>query len=95
MHIEMGDVGRYNVTEIGTTTFQRELGSPLKLKDVMLVSSLKNNIVSVPILEDHGYDVIFSHGTSEVNWGLSEELVQVRCGGLCCIEHKGREGEEP
>eukprot|EP00253_Pinus_taeda_P020847 PITA_20847 len=37
MHIEMGDDGKYNTTDIGTVTFQRESGSPLTLKDVMYV----------------------------------------------------------
>jgi len=37
----MWDEERYSVTGIGTITFQRELGSPLKLKDVMLIQGLK------------------------------------------------------
>jgi hypothetical protein len=76
MHIEMGDDGRYSVTDIGTVTFQRESGSPLTLKDVMYVLGLKKNLVSVAMLEDHGYDVIFSKGkaflhhiaTGQVKW---------------------------
>lgn len=59
MHINMGDDGRYNVTTIDTFTFQRESGSPLRLKDVMYVLGLKKNIVSIVVLEDRGYDVIF------------------------------------
>ena len=63
MHIEMGDDGRYSVTDIDTVTFQREFGSPLTLKYVMYVLGLKKNLVSVSMLEDHGYDVIFIKGT--------------------------------
>lgn len=37
MHIEMGDDGRYGAIGIGIVTFQWELGSPLRLKDVMFV----------------------------------------------------------
>lgn len=58
----MTDDGRYNVTGIGTVTFQREFVSPLTLKDVMYVSSLKKSLISVCMLEDHGYDVIFRKG---------------------------------
>ena len=58
----MGDDGRYSATRIGIVTFQRESGSPLRLKDVMFVSSLKKNIVFVVVLEDRGYDVIFNKG---------------------------------
>ena len=62
MHIDMGDEGRYNITSIGRITFQRDSGTPLTLKDVMYVPNLKKNLVSVAMLEDCGYDVIFSKG---------------------------------
>jgi hypothetical protein len=62
MHIEMGDYGRYSATGIGTITFQRESGKPFQLKNVMHVPGLKKNLVSVAMLEDNGYDVVFSSG---------------------------------
>ena len=62
MHIKMGDDGRYNTIKIGIVTFQRESSSPLTLKDVMYVPGLKKNLVSVSMLEDHGYDVICRKG---------------------------------
>lgn len=58
MHIEMGDDGRYSRIGIGTVTFQMESSSLLTLRDVMYVLGLKN-LVSVAMLEDRGYDVIF------------------------------------
>jgi len=62
MHIKMGDDGRYSAINIGTVNFQRESGSPLTLKHVMYVPCLKMNLVLVAMLEDHGYNVIFSKG---------------------------------
>jgi len=62
MHIEMGYDGRYSTTVIDIVTFHREFGSPLTLKDVMCVLGLKKNLILVAIVEDHGYDVIFSNG---------------------------------
>ena len=62
MHIEMGDDGRYNATGIGTITFERESSNPFLLKNVMHVLGLKKNLVSVAMLEDRGYDAIFSEG---------------------------------
>ena len=62
MHIEMGDDGRYSATDIGTITFERESYNPFLLKDVMHVLGLKKNLVSVAMLEDRGYDVVFSDG---------------------------------
>lgn len=62
MHIELGDDERYNATIIGIVTFEREKASPLHLKDVMFILVLKKNLIFVEILEDRGYDVIFSKG---------------------------------
>ena len=62
MHIEMGDDGRYSATRIGIVNFQRDSIKHFKLKDVMHVPGLKNNLVSVAMLEDLGYDVVFSEG---------------------------------
>jgi hypothetical protein len=62
MHIEMGDDGQYSANGIGTITFQRESGKPFQLKNVMHVPDLKKNLVSVTMLEDKGYDVVFSSG---------------------------------
>ena len=62
MHIEMGDDGWYSATGIGTITFQRDSGKPFPLKYVMHVPGLKKNLVSIAMLEDRGYDVVFSDG---------------------------------
>ena len=62
MHIEMGDDGKYSVIGLGIINFQREHGAPLTLKNVMYVPGMKKNLVSVAMLEDRGYDVIFSKG---------------------------------
>ena len=62
MHIEMGDDGRYSATGIGTISFERESGKPFILKDFMHVPGLKKNLISVAMLEDKGYDVVFSKG---------------------------------
>jgi len=62
MHIELGDDRRYNAIGIVTVTFKTESGSPLHLKYVMFVPCIKNKLTYVAVLEDHGYDVIFSKG---------------------------------
>eukprot|EP00253_Pinus_taeda_P017428 PITA_17428 len=62
MRIKMGDDGRYRVSGEGTVVFQREHGAPLTLTDVKYVPVLKKNLVFVAMLEDKGYDVVFSKG---------------------------------
>jgi len=64
MHIKLRDDGRYSATRIGIVTFEREKSSPLHLKDVMYVPGLKKKLISISVLEDRGYDVIFSEGKS-------------------------------
>ena len=58
----MGDNGNYSVTGLGMITFKREHGTPLTLQNVMYVPRLKKNLVSISMLEDRGYDVIFLKG---------------------------------
>ena len=60
VHIEMGDDGRYSATGIGTISFKRESGKPFILKEVMHFPGLKKNLISMAMLEDKGYDVVFS-----------------------------------
>ena len=62
MHREMGDDGRYRATNIVIITFDRESGKPFQLKDVMHVSGLKKDFVSVAMLENKGYAIVFSNG---------------------------------
>lgn len=62
VHIEIGDDGRYSETGIDTISFVRESGKPFVLKEVMHVLGLKKNLISVAMLEDKGYDVVFSEG---------------------------------
>eukprot|EP00253_Pinus_taeda_P030237 PITA_30237 len=62
MRIEMGDDERYSVSRVSTVAFQREHGAPIILTDVKYVPTLKKNLVSVAMLEDKGYDVVFNKG---------------------------------
>lgn len=79
-------------------------GSALRLKDVIFVSVLKKNLISIVVLEDCGYDMIFRKGKAlfrHISMGkvkqirFGEEPIQSRGGGFCCIEHKSREGVKP
>jgi len=62
IRIKMGDDGKYHVLGEGTVVFQREHGSPLTLSNVMYVPGMKKNLVSIAMLEDKAYDVVFSLG---------------------------------
>eukprot|EP00253_Pinus_taeda_P035324 PITA_35324 len=60
--IEMGNDEKYSVSGVGTVYFQREHGARITLTDVKYVKGLKKNLVSIAMLEDKGYDVVFSKG---------------------------------
>ena len=53
---------KYSVSGVGMVIFQREHGSRFTLTDVKYVPGLKRNLVSIAMLEDRGYDVVFSKG---------------------------------
>ena len=60
--LKKSEFGEDRAIEIGTITFKRDFGSPLRIIDVMYVPGLKKNLVSILVLEDRGYDVVFSKG---------------------------------
>ena len=64
VHIEIGDDGRYSVAGIDTISFERDSDKPFVLKEVMHVPGLKKNLISMAMLEDKGYDVVFNEGNS-------------------------------
>jgi len=47
---------------VGTVSFQREHGALITLTDVKYVPGLKKNLESITMLEEKGYDVVFSKG---------------------------------
>ena len=64
MRIEMGNDEKYSVSGVGMVAFQREHGARITLTDVKYVPGLKKNLVSIVMLEDKGYDVVFNKGNA-------------------------------
>jgi hypothetical protein len=60
--IELGDDACYKAQGIGTVSFQRESGKPLRITDVLYVPGLTKNLISVLTLEDEGFEVTFHGG---------------------------------
>ena len=59
IHVELGDDTPYQAQGVGTVSFQRESGKPLSFADVLYVSGVTKNLISVSTLEDKGYQVKF------------------------------------
>lgn len=78
MHIELGDDGRYRATKIGKVIFLSELGSPLRLKDVIFVPRLNNNPISIEFFKDLGYEMIFSKGKAFLRHITTRQVKQIK-----------------
>ena len=60
--VVLGDDARYDVKEVGPTSFQLDFSETLRMRVVLLVPGMTSNLIVVSTLEDEGYDVIFSRG---------------------------------
>ena len=62
VEVVLGDDSAVKAVGRGTITFQRESMSPMVLRDVLYVPGLKENLVSVSMIEDRGLGVSFLDG---------------------------------
>ena len=75
--IAMGNDEKCSVSSVGTIIFQREHGACLTLTDVKYVPGLKRNLVSITMLEDRGYDVVFSKGKVFLRHIITRQVKQI------------------
>eukprot|EP00253_Pinus_taeda_P004565 PITA_04565 len=75
--IAMGNDEKYSVSSVGIVIFQREHGSRLTLNDVKYVPGLKRNLVLITMLEDRGYDVVFSKGKVSLRHIITRQVKQI------------------
>ena len=62
IEIEMGDETTYPIQGIGSTSFQLDSGTNLKLTDILYVPGINKHLLSVSSLEDKGVRVTFKEG---------------------------------
>jgi hypothetical protein len=60
--VVLGDDWEVKVAGCGTVSFHRESFPPMNLTEVLYVSGLKKNLVSVSTIEEKGYEVLFCDG---------------------------------
>jgi hypothetical protein len=60
--VVLGDDREVKVGGCRTVSFQRESFPPMTLTEVLYVSGLKKNLVSVSTIEEKGYEVLFHDG---------------------------------
>jgi hypothetical protein len=86
VHIELGDNASYAIEGLCLASFQLESRGELHIEEIMYVPRLKKNLISIVVLEDKGYRVIFMDKKALL-WPKNEELssaivIGVREGGL-------------
>jgi hypothetical protein len=62
IHVELGGDAKYAMKGEGTILFQLELGGSFEAQDVLYVPALKKNFLSVSVMEDRGFVVMFKKG---------------------------------
>ena len=60
--MKLGDDSKYAVKGEGTILFHLESGSSLEAHDMLYVSGLKNKVLSVSIMDDNGFVIMFKKG---------------------------------
>jgi len=75
--IVMGNDEKYSVSGVGMVVFQREHGTLITLTDVKYVLGLRKNLVSIAMLEDKGYDVVFSKGKVFLRHVTTRQVKQI------------------
>ena len=84
--VEQGNDAKYLVKGIGSTAFELNSGESLRMNNILFVSGLKKNLISVSALEDKGYTIGFSNGKVLI-WEKNSSMksvvtIGIREGGL-------------
>jgi hypothetical protein len=62
IHVELGGDAKYEMKSEGTILFQLELGGSFEAQDLLYVPALKKDFLSVSVMEDRGFVVMFKKG---------------------------------
>ena len=62
LEVVLGDDTVVSVVGRGTVRFDKESMQPMFLRDVLYVSGLKKNLVSISMIEDRGFSVYVLDG---------------------------------
>lgn len=60
--VNLGDDYQYPIKGVGEASYKLDSGKSLKMNEVLFVSDLKNNLLSISALDKKGYQVAFMDG---------------------------------
>ena len=58
-NVNLGDDYQYPIKGVGEASYKLDTGKVMRMKDVLYVSSLKKNILSISSLDEKGFKVAF------------------------------------
>ena len=62
VQVELGNDASYEIKGVASTSFLLDSSTILHINDILYVPGLKRNLLSVGVLGDKGYEVIFKQG---------------------------------
>jgi hypothetical protein len=60
--VALGDDYQYSIKGVGESNYKLNLGTPMKMKDVLYVPGLTKNLLSISALEKKGFRIAFIDG---------------------------------
>ena len=90
--VDLGDNTTYSIQGFGSTFFHMRLGDIIHVEEIIYVLGLKKNLLSVSVLEDKRFRVIFIDNQALL-WSKNKDLksavvIGVREGGLYKVPGK-------
>ena len=64
--VEIGNGSTSYIKGVGSISLQLDSGTLINIGEILYVPSLKNNVISMTVLEDKGFSVTFSEGKALV-----------------------------
>jgi hypothetical protein len=71
--VTLGDDYQYPVKGVGESNYKLNLGTPMKMKDVLYVPGLTKNLLSISALEKKGFRIAFIDG-EVLMWAKGETM---------------------
>jgi hypothetical protein len=95
--VSLGDDYQYPIKGIGESAYKLDLGTPMRMKDVLYVPGLTKNLLSISALDKKGFRVAFIdgkvlmwpkgkiHRRCSCYWNRRRRFVQVKRSLRCSV----------
>jgi hypothetical protein len=74
--VTLGDDYQFLIKGVGESNYKLNLGTPMKMKDILYVSGLTRNLLSISTLEKKGFRIAFIDG-EVLMWAKGKTMKEV------------------